>query len=145
MQSPVSNFMCGARIRRAGACPAMHPVVRHWGSDGQGPPKTAHVTRHGPGTTKRLNPRGPRAVWAENFCCCCSLPVKFINQATICCCFVAAHLDISTGLLRRAQCRLEIIICKTVHKTTIHSTSTRGSSVGLQVPRFCARFSHVPF
>ena len=49
--------------------------IRHWGSDGQGPPKTAHVTRHGPGTTKRLNPRGPRAVWAENFCCfvaaCC--------------------------------------------------------------------------
>ena len=45
-------------------------IVRHWGSDGQGPPKTAHVTRHGPGTTKRLNPRGPRAVWAENFCCC---------------------------------------------------------------------------
>jgi hypothetical protein len=43
--------------------------IRHWGSDGQGPPKTAHVTRHGPGTTKRLNPRGPRAVWAENFCC----------------------------------------------------------------------------
>ena len=43
--------------------------IRHWGSDGQGPPKTVHVTRHGPGTTKRLNPRGPRAVWAENFCC----------------------------------------------------------------------------
>ena len=59
-------------------------IIRHWGSDGQGPPKTAHVTRHGPGTTKRLNPRGPRAVWAENFCCfaCCLLPN-----------------DISTGLL----------------------------------------------
>ena len=50
--------------------PNKGPLIRHWGSDGQGPPKTAHVTRHGPGTTKRLNPRGPRAVWAEFFCCC---------------------------------------------------------------------------
>ena len=61
-------------VRKEGGGRSSNPAetaarVRHWGSDGQGPPKTAHVTRHGPGTTKRLNPRGPRAVWAENFCC----------------------------------------------------------------------------
>ena len=27
---------------------SLSPKIRHWGSDGQGPPKAVHVTRHGP-------------------------------------------------------------------------------------------------
>ena len=41
---------------------------RHWGSDDQGP-KTVHVTRHGPGTTKNFQSARPPGLCGPKACC----------------------------------------------------------------------------
>ena len=52
---------------------ARSETIRHWGSDDQGP-KTVHVTRHGPGTTKHFQSARPPGCAGQLFCCfaCCS-------------------------------------------------------------------------